>query len=189
MQIRQNALMDDVVSGIGERRPIVRPARPDDVDALAGVKVEGWRSTYADLVDGETLAPFLDVDAQRTAFQTLLGGRETLVLVAEQHGEVVGFGTVDLRTGYVDSLHVLPSHRSGGIGRRLLAAVAEAVRERGCTELSLHVVAGNVRARQFYERLGGEFVGSAPAEWASTVDEVHYCWTDLDRLIADIGTP
>jgi ribosomal protein S18 acetylase RimI-like enzyme len=175
--------MGDTPSNTDRSATTLRNARRDDVDALAAVKVEGWHTTYADLVDEQTLAPFLDVAVQRAAVRALLDDSSMLVVVAEHEGTVVAFGTGDLRTGYVDTLHVLPAHRSRGIGRRLLGAIAEAARQRGCTKVSLHVVAGNIRARQFYERLGGELTGSGPADWAPTVDEVHYRWTDIDRLV------
>ncbi len=175
--------MGNTSSTADENATTLRNAHPDDVEALATVKVEGWRSTYTELVDEQMLAPFLDVAAQRAAFRSLLEEAGTRVVVAECEGMVIGFVTGDLQTGYVDSLHVLPARRSGGVGRRLLGAIAEALREHGCAELSLNVVAGNIRARAFYERLGGELTGSAPAEWAPTVEEVHYRWTDVDRLV------
>ena len=43
-----------------------------------------------------------------------------------------------------------------GIGRRLMATVLEAAKSHDFTEVTLHVLASNKRARAFYENLGWE---------------------------------
>ena len=160
-----------------------RSARAQDASTLADLKVASWQSAYADLIDPEVLEPFLDPITQRSTFLQLIGDPNAIVLVADDDGVVVAFGVGDARSGYIDSLHVLPSRRSLGIGRQLLAALAHVLQDRGCSELSLHVVRGNTRARRFYERLGGELTGTAPAEWApAAVEEAHYLWRDPSVL-------
>jgi len=56
---------------------------------------------------------------------------------------------------HVHALYVEPSLRGEGIGRRLLEEALTWGRERGCTEGTLSVLAGNP-ARELYERVGFE---------------------------------
>jgi GNAT superfamily N-acetyltransferase len=82
-------------------------------------------------------------------------------LLAEVDGEAVGFAlylgdysTFAGRAGIiVEDLFVIEAARGRGIGRRLLARLARASRERGGTTLSLNVLDWNP-ARAFYDRLG-----------------------------------
>ncbi|MCU1398861.1 MAG: acetyltransferase, family [Acidimicrobiales bacterium] len=162
----------------------LRRSSAGDVDALASIKITGWLTTYADLVPPDVLGPLVDEGRTRADLAALTIDPHAVLLVATDGDVVIGFGVGDTRTGYVDSLHVLPAHRSGGTGRRLFGALASELHARGCTEISLHVVNGNVGAQRFYERLGGELIGIAPADWAPhDVLEAHYRWSDPTLLV------
>ncbi|EDP64709.1 acetyltransferase, GNAT family protein [alpha proteobacterium BAL199] len=54
---------------------------------------------------------------------------------------------------YVEDLYVDPDQQGGGVGKRLMAALARAALDAGCGRLELSVKTDN-RARVFYERLG-----------------------------------
>lgn len=83
-------------------------------------------------------------------------------LIAEADGAPVGlclfftsFSSWRGRSGlYVQDLYVAPRLRGGGLGRRLLGAVAAIGLERGATYLRLSVDADNDTAQAFYRRLG-----------------------------------
>ncbi|MDO8461754.1 MAG: GNAT family N-acetyltransferase [Deltaproteobacteria bacterium] len=55
---------------------------------------------------------------------------------------------------YLDDLVVLPSHRSQGIGERLLKYAEEIARKLKCEELRLCTGTQNVRAQKLYEKCG-----------------------------------
>ncbi|MEX0945924.1 MAG: GNAT family N-acetyltransferase, partial [Acidimicrobiia bacterium] len=59
----------------------------------------------------------------------------------------------------VFSIHVDPSRWGGGIGKRLLHHALGFLQSCGSKEATLWVVAGNDRARQFYETLGWHLDG------------------------------
>jgi ribosomal protein S18 acetylase RimI-like enzyme len=84
-----------------------------------------------------------------------------LSLVACAGGEIVGtvIGTFDGRRGHLYHLGVLPAYRCHGIGRRLVAEVAERLAVLGCSRLNLSVRHDNVAAVKFYETLGFETTG------------------------------
>jgi GNAT superfamily N-acetyltransferase len=94
------------------------------------------------------------------ALRQAIESHDSVVLVAEEGGRLVGFvtGYQDLhsvRFGYrawVEDFAVDPEHRSRGIGKRLLDAAKGWARERGATHLELDSAEARHDAHRFYER-------------------------------------
>lgn len=85
--------------------------------------------------------------------------RDGVALLAEENGEAVGYALASIVPetpirGHLYDLFVRESSRKRGIGRSLVAGVAERLRKRGVSHLSLDVGIGNDGARRMYERLG-----------------------------------
>ena len=74
--------------------------------------------------------------------------------VAEEHGEAVGFLTID-QTGYVDLAFVLPSAAGRGIGGALLIAAEDWAARNGAECLT---TAASLAARPFFEEHGWSVV-------------------------------
>ncbi len=85
-------------------------------------------------------------------------------LVAERHGEPVGFAifyttfsTWQCRAGlWLEDLFVVPEERRAGIGRRLLTHLAAIAAERDCGRLEWSALNWNTPAIDFYLGLGAE---------------------------------
>jgi ribosomal protein S18 acetylase RimI-like enzyme len=82
-----------------------------------------------------------------------------VALIAEDEGEAVGYGLASVVPqtpirGHLYDVYVRPDVRGRGVGRELIAAVAEHLKARGVTHLSLDVALTNDSARRLYERLG-----------------------------------
>ena len=136
--------------------PDVRRARESDVDTMVALVYE--------LAEYER-APercHLTAEQLRTA---LFGDSPALFAhVAELDGEVVGcalwfknFSTWDGVHGiYLEDLYVRPTARGSGLGKALLAALAEECLERGYTRLQWWVLDWNEPAIGFYKSLNAE---------------------------------
>jgi GNAT superfamily N-acetyltransferase len=79
------------------------------------------------------------------------------IFLAEEGGEATGFARVTLTDdgpcpARLETLFVRPERR--GIGRQLLERALGWCAEHGADEVALDVLAGNVDAARFYERLG-----------------------------------
>ena len=136
------------------QRVVIRRAGPADAQAVYDLVVslaeardamDKVVSTAADIArDGFGAAP---------AFEAL---------IADLDGVPVGlclyFGSYSTWRGqrgiYVQDLIVADRARGLGVGRRLLAAMAEFAKARSCGYLRLSVEAGNARAQAFYRRCG-----------------------------------
>lgn len=87
-----------------------------------------------------------------------------MVLAAEADGKVVGMVTGQLVIStsegapslWAEDLVVDPAWRNQGIGRRLMAAVAEWAVKHGATRLQLLVDQSNDTGKAFHQRIGYE---------------------------------
>jgi ribosomal protein S18 acetylase RimI-like enzyme len=144
---------------------LIRAGMPDDAEATARVHVESWAAAYT--LPGPTLEQRLD-----------LHRRSPPSFVAEVDGEIVGFVGVGPShdpdaEGELYTIYVHPDHWRGGVGRELMLAGEERMRELGYGRVVLWVLDGNARAQRFYESTGWsadgerrtiEFVGQSIPE-------------------------
>jgi ribosomal protein S18 acetylase RimI-like enzyme len=95
-------------------------------------------------------------------FEELLASPDLSVLIAEDNDEVVGYAgcgtTRDEDTGdevgEVRNLFVASSSWRAGVGKALMAAALDDLRERGYTEAIVWSFTANDRANRFYEAQG-----------------------------------
>ncbi len=105
-------------------------------------------------------------------FAELLANPELSVLVAEQDEEVVGYAgsgasrdsDTGPEAGEVRSLFVASASCRSGVGRALMDAALDDLRERGYSEAIVWSFAANDRANAFYESCGFERDGAERTE-------------------------
>ena len=135
--------------------PSVRPARESDVERIHELVVE--LATYERSAD--------QVRATPDQLQAALFGPAPAVhaLVAEgPGGGLVGFALYFLNFStwegvpgiYLEDLFVDPAARGTGLGRALLAALAEIAVDRGYARVEWSVLDWNAPSIDFYRRLG-----------------------------------
>jgi GNAT superfamily N-acetyltransferase len=125
----------------------IRPARAEDAEAVATIWCDGWGDGHLGhvpqaLVAVRTPESFRSRAAQRVG--------DTVVAVAGDH--VAGF--VMVVADEVEQVYVSADHRGSGVAGLLLAEAERLVAVAGHRRAWLAVVAGNARARRFYERCG-----------------------------------
>lgn len=137
-----------------ETSPRIRPAEPQDVPSIHALLQE--LAAYERL-SHEVKATTASLD------EALFGSRPSAeALVAEAAGEIVGYAlffttysTFVGRPGlYLEDVYVQPHARGRGLGRRLLARVAQLAAARGCGRLEWAVLDWNQPSIAFYTRLG-----------------------------------
>ena len=132
----------------------VRAARESDVAQIHRLIID--LATYERAADEVRSTP----DQLRDA---LFGPQPAAyALVAESAGEVVGFALYfrnfstweGVHGIYLEDLYVAPEHRGSGLGKALLAALAEIAVQRGYARLEWAVLDWNQPSIEFYRALG-----------------------------------
>ncbi|MBP2184665.1 GNAT family N-acetyltransferase [Amycolatopsis magusensis] len=145
--------------------PLLRPATPADVVSIARIWYSGWRDGHLGHVPDALLAVRTEESFGVRAAEHVVDPA-TRTVVAEVEGAVAGF--VMVVGDEVEQVYVSSQHRGSGIAKLLLAEAERLVAANGHRGAWLAVVAGNVRARRFYERRGwtdeGPFDHAAPHE-------------------------
>jgi GNAT superfamily N-acetyltransferase len=132
---------------------VIRAAVAGDAAAVGRIWLAGWRDGHTGLVPDALVAvrtpeSFLSRAADRVGDTT----------VAAVGGEVAGFFMLD--GDEVEQVYVAAEHRGSGVAAALLAAAERAVAAAGYRTAWLAVVAGNARARRFYEKCGWRDAGA-----------------------------
>jgi GNAT superfamily N-acetyltransferase len=133
----------------------VRPAGVDEIEAV--ISLYDWL-----FAPPGSRPPSWDERRAAVALRQAISSHDSVVLIADADGELVGFCTAyqdlhSVRFGYrawIEDLAVHPDRRSEGIGKRLLDSAKDWARERGATHLELDSAETRPDAHRFYEREG-----------------------------------
>jgi GNAT superfamily N-acetyltransferase len=140
---------------------VLRRGEASDAAAVAEIWRLGWRDGHLGLVPDELVAARTE-----EAFRVRAAERVGEMTVAVVDSAVAGF--VLVVDDEVEQVYVAASHRGTGVADALMGEAERQVRANGHETAWLAVVAGNARARAFYERAGwkddGAFDYSASAE-------------------------
>ena len=164
----------------------VRPARPDDAEAVARVYLESWHDTYPAVLPMQMLCAMTH-KGQTARWQAAIRARHEAVLVAECPKQgIVGmtsFGPArDGGLGFdgeVYTLYVHPGFFGQGAGRALLHGAFGTLQKRGFTSCVIWAHAKNP-ARFFYEAMGGRLIAERTAKMmGDAVPETAFGWKRL----------
>ena len=142
----------------------IRPARKDDSETIADIWRRGWLDVHLEhvpqaLVDVRTEESFSTRAAERVP--------DTTVVTVE--GAVAGF--IMVVDDEVEQVYVASAARETGVADALIRATESQILAGGHRKAWLAVVAGNTRARAFYERAGwvdeGAFDYEAAVEYGT----------------------
>jgi GNAT superfamily N-acetyltransferase len=152
------------------------PAELEDAGDVAEIWRLGWRDGHLGFVPEELVEARTD-----ESFRARASERVAVTTVAVVDGAVVGF--VMVVGDEVEQVYVAAAHRGTGIADVLLREAERLVRGNGHSTAWLAVVAGNARARSFYERAGwrdeGPFDYSAAGESGPIVVPCHRYTKDV----------
>lgn len=174
-----------------EMRFVIFPAGPADAEALASVHVTSWRETYAGLLAPAFLARMSEPGHGRRFARALArpGAGDVTLVAANRHG-LVGYAaggpsrSATPGEAEVATLYILRQAQGAGLGGRLMGQIARALVAGGATSLMVSVLRDNIRARGFYEHLGGqaEQPRQEPGPGGGLLFEVAYRWPDIRAL-------
>ena len=174
----------------------IRPARVSDVDGIARVHVESWRSTYRDIISADYLASLsIDYHAERWLEILRKKNSKNCAFVAEDKSEqIIGFASGgpqrDATIEYeaeLYAIYLLESAQRLRLGSDLAQAVAGHFVTDGFKNMLVWVLENNP-SRQFYEFIGGQYITKkAITIGDQELIEVAYGWRNLQTLLETNG--
>ena len=148
---------------------IVRPARPDEVEALARLAAVTLRAAFERDIPAVHLEPYLASSFTPAKTAAELSDPLVRLLVAAEAGELGGYAKLQLgpcpgsvraaRPIELVRMYLLPEWYGRGAGDALLTHTLGEARSLACDVLWLKVWDRNDRARRFYARWGFHDVG------------------------------
>ncbi|HEY8126252.1 MAG TPA: GNAT family N-acetyltransferase [Methylocystis sp.] len=178
----------------------LRRAGIEDARSLAEIHASAWRETYAGLMRAEALAS-IDLDDWSRRWRERIGSVDDAqaVFIALENGAPVGFAKCSRQSnprlvplgfdGDIGSIYLLRRAQRRGLGRRLMARLAQHLIGAGCASAAVWVLRDSPKARGFYEALGAAPVG-VEGVWeieGVVLPDIAYGWRDLRGLSAGAG--
>lgn len=165
----------------------IREGAVSDIDGIAYVHAESWKTTYRGLLSDEFLDQ-ITVDGRRRLWIrnfTSPNQDEIMYVAEDEAGQIIGFANGGARKepdGYgaeLYALYLLKEHQGKGVGKRLIRSIALNLLERNYNSFMTWVVAGNP-AIHFYHKMGAQSVTSKEIRIGNElVEEIKIGWKDI----------
>jgi ribosomal protein S18 acetylase RimI-like enzyme len=167
---------------------------PADADAVAALHAASWRVAYRGIYSDAYLDHEVELERQqvwREKLQVNEPSADWGLMAEDESGLLAGFIYVmpghDSAWGhYINNLHVAPTLKGGGLGRRLMQAAAQRLAaSQPARPIYLWVLDANEPAKRFYARLGAEFTEKCLSDpLAGEQHRVWRCvWRDPTHLL------
>jgi ribosomal protein S18 acetylase RimI-like enzyme len=141
----------------------IRPAQKSDEAALGRYGAALMRQHHAADPRRFLLTEHPEVGYGRYLV-SMLNDPDSLVLVAESGGALVGYVYADVESiswrdlrgpcGFVHDVYVDEGSRRSGVGRQLVLAAVDWARSKGRPQMVLSTASGNEAAQRLFDRLG-----------------------------------
>lgn len=143
----------------------IRQANPGDADAIRDVAHASLQHSYSQALDSAAIGAAVERWYEKTDLEERLADGDTLYLVADAEGTIVGFSESEIvendpPVGELHWVHVHPDHRGHGFGEQLLSRTEEALHARGVARVEALVLEANTAGNEFYDDRGFDYVTS-----------------------------
>lgn len=154
----------------------IRTARRGDEAEIAEVHDAAWRDAYRGLIPGRELERMIQRRGPTWWRQAINGGTRLMVLDFSDH--IAGYASYGRNRmpalsygGEIFELYLAPEYQGAGLGKRMFEAARADMAAHGYISFVVWALAGNDRAVQFYQRLGGAVVRRAPERFGGETRE------------------
>ncbi|MTH54810.1 GNAT family N-acetyltransferase [Bacillus mangrovi] len=166
----------------------MRKADPQDLNGIAQVHVDSWRTAYRGLIDEDYLQS-ITYESKRELWAK--ADLSQVIIAEDEEGRIVGFsGYGRERTGKygfdseIYAIYILEEVQRKGIGSALLLNTADDMLKKGWNSALVWVLRDNP-SRAFYESYFPELAGEEQCQIGTgEFTEYAYGWKDLERLKA-----
>lgn len=132
----------------------LRRAVPEDVTAIQAVHKESIQRVASAFYPTEVIHAWssrLGLPETLAAHESAIRAGSELVIVAEEAGEILGFGAIIPNTGELRAVYVGSSAKRCGIGSKILAELERIAKSLGLREIHMD---SSLSAEAFYKKHG-----------------------------------
>ena len=154
----------------------VRMARPGDEEGIAHVHDSAWRDAYRGIIPGRELERMVERRGPTWWRRAIRAG--TRLIVLDFSDTIAGYASYGRNRmpalaygGEIFELYLAPEYQGAGLGKRMFEAARADMAAHGYMSFVVWALAGNERAVQFYQRLGGAVVRRAPERFGGETRE------------------
>jgi GNAT superfamily N-acetyltransferase len=135
---------------------ICRPAEIADIPSIQAVAEAGWLATYLGIFTEAEIRERLADWYSAESLERCCTDRHAVFLVAEDKGEIVGYGHYGQRNlgPQLFRLYARPARWRSGVGSTILDHLEERLRKWGVREYCCRVHRRNEIGKAFYDRRG-----------------------------------
>ncbi|MGG0792214.1 MULTISPECIES: GNAT family N-acetyltransferase [Bacillaceae] len=168
----------------------IRKAIEEDVNGIANVHINSWKTTYKGILPEQYLSS-MNLEAKKKNWLRNLKMLHNATFVAESaNGEIIGFAaggpeqTNDPRIqGEVYAIYFLKEYQRQGLGRKMIKAVIHELIEMGHKNLIIWALKDNPSC-DFYNTLGGQVIAEKTVKMAGIeLIEVGFGWEDIQDIL------
>ena len=144
----------------------IRDAVFDDAPTIAQVNLLTWLHAYRGIIPDVEL-DVLNLESVTEKWLEILSqaSLKDCTIVATKDESIIAYSRIypsvdgdddSNKVATIASLYVHPDFQHYGVGRKLMEEILKVAKDQAFTGATLHVLAANERARNFYESLGWE---------------------------------
>lgn len=139
----------------------VRPITDNDIQAIAKIYTDNWKTTYQGILPDSFLKSMTYEHSKEKWFSYIHTNKQGIFVAVDENDMVIGFAAYkpydDLKKCLLlDSLHILQLVQGGGIGKKLIFTIGKYAYNNGYEKMSICIVKGNDRAEGIYTHLGAK---------------------------------
>lgn len=142
---------------------VIRKVKYEDIEQIVNININDWKKVYKGIIDDITLDNLNrneKIEKWRKHYN--IGN----VIVAEEHGKVLGYCRYDDNAVYENSdidseiiaIYIDYDNLGKGIGRKLVEYVMNDLKNKNKTKMVIWCLEKNENGRKFYEKIGGKLI-------------------------------
>lgn len=156
----------------------VRAATGEDSETIGKIQARTWKTTYKNILTDDFLSTIDESERAQAAITRYSNPDIKTFVVTESSNDLpVGFVCMGpsreqslIADVEVYAIYVLEQHQKSGAGELLLRQALDYLKSQKGKIAFISVFKSNSKARRFYEKMGGQFIG----EDFVVIDEVRY---------------
>ena len=171
----------------------IRRANIDDIEGIAKVHVDSWRTTYKGIIPDEFLSNLSYGNRIEVWKRNMKDNNNYIVVAENEKKQIVAFVTAGKRetneiknSGDLTSIYALKEYQGMGIGKKLLKEAFLHFEKLGYQKIFVEVLDDN-KTKYFYEYYGAEYVKTVQIKIGGKVlNEAIYEWNSVENVLSKL---